>query len=176
MYVLIFVTSGIAAGLLLVAGLAFLSLRATRPSNSGVRNGALAACPDSPNCVSSQASDSTHAMPPITFDGDSAAAMQTVLDVVSEMDGAQVVSSDDEYIHCEFTTSLFRFVDDVEFLLKPDESLIHFRSASRVGHSDFGLNRRRMDEIRRRFIEASRVGRSTTPESENDAGPLDPKS
>ena len=148
-------TIGLTGGLLSIAGLVFLSLGATRPSNLGVRNGTLAVCPDSPNCVSSLTNSQSHAMSPISYESGSKTAMLTVLDVVSDMDGVRVVSTEDGYIHCEFSTSLFRFVDDVEFLLDSDESVIHFRSASRVGHYDFDLNRRRMNEIRQRFIEAS---------------------
>lgn len=159
-------TPGLTLTLLSATGLAFLSFGATRPSNLGVRNGTLAVCPDSPNCVSSLTGRPTHSMAPITYDGDSATAMQSVLDVVSGMDGARVVSSDDEYIHCEFSTPLFRFVDDVEFLLDTDESVIHFRSASRIGHSDFGQNRQRMNEIRSRFTEASSDQRPTTSKSQ----------
>lgn len=165
-------TIGITGGLLSVVGLSFLSLRANRPSNLGVRNGMLAACPDSPNCVSSLTNRQPHSMPPITYDGEAATAMQTVLDVVSNMDGARIVSSEDGYIHCEFSTTLFRFVDDVEFLLDADESVIHFRSASRAGHSDFGLNRRRMNEIRRRFSKATNASRPTTSQSQVSDGKL----
>lgn len=161
---------GLTGGLLSIAGLAFLSLGATRPSNLGVRNGTLAVCPDSPNCVSSLTSTRPHSMPPLTYAGEAETAMQALVDVVSAMDGVRVVSSEDGYIHCEFTTSLFRFVDDVEFLLDADKAVIHFRSASRVGHYDFDQNRRRMNEIRRRFIEASRDPRPTTDRSEVSLG------
>lgn len=163
-------TIGLTGALLPVVGLVFLSLGATRPSNLGVHNGRLAVCPDSPNCVSSQTRSPTHSMPPITYDGDSATAMQTLLDILSGMDGAQVVSSEAEYIHCEFSTPMFRFVDDVEFLLDADKSVIHFRSASRVGHSDFDNNRQRMNEIRSRFTEANNDWRPTTSKSQLSIG------
>lgn len=150
-------TLALTGGLLSAARLAFVSLGAIRPSNLGVRNETLAECPDSPNCVSSLTSRQACAMPPITYEGAAETAMQTVIDVVSGMDDVRVVSTEDRYIRCEFSTSLFRFVDDVEFLVDSAESVIHFRSASRIGHYDFDLNRRRMNEIRRRFIEASSV-------------------
>ncbi len=163
-------TVGLTLALFPVVGLVFLSLGAARRSNLGVHHGTLAVCPDSPNCVSSQTSSLTHSMPPITYDGDSATAMQTLLDIVSGMDGARLVSSEDEYIHFEFSTPLFRFVDDVEFLLDADDSVIHFRSASRVGHSDFDKNRQRMNEIRSRFTEAINVQRPTTSKSQLSIG------
>ncbi|MGZ0174474.1 MAG: DUF1499 domain-containing protein [Planctomycetales bacterium] len=141
--------------LLAVAGLAFLSLRSTRPTGIGVRNGALASCPDSPNCVSSSAASLANQMPPIAFDGDPAVAMQTLRDVIADMDGANLVSVEDRYIHCEFTSAVFRFVDDVEFLLDREESVIHFQSASRTGYSDRGLNRRRMTHLREKFAQFS---------------------
>jgi len=72
---------------------------------------------------------------------------------------AKIVSVEDNYLHVEFRSAIFRFVDDVEFLVvipeeqRPTEQRIHFRSASRVGYSDFGVNRRRMEQIRRAFGE-----------------------
>ena len=146
----------VCTGLLLsVAGLALLSFNATRPNKLGVRNGTLTECPDKPNCVSSFAESRTQSMPPIPIVDDPDAAMQAVLDAISAMDGAKIISSEDDYIHCEFTTPIFRFVDDVEFLLDRNDSVIHFRSASRTGYDDFGVNRARMNEVRRRIAVAT---------------------
>lgn len=75
--------------------------------------------------------------------------MERLKSIVAGMPRAKVVSSTDRYLHAEFTSALFRFVDDVEFLIDPDAKQIHFRSASRVGYSDLGANRRRMEAIER---------------------------
>jgi len=85
---------------------------------------------------------------------DEQTGIQSLRLVIGRMDGAAVISSNDNYLYCEFTTPLFRFVDDVEFLIDHDKRLIHFRSASRSGYDDMGTNRRRMEEIRRLFAQA----------------------
>jgi uncharacterized protein (DUF1499 family) len=64
---------------------------------------------------------------------------------------AKLVQEDDAYLHYEFTSLLLRFVDDVEFLFDDETKTIHFRSASRTGYGDFGVNRRRMEDIRSRI-------------------------
>ncbi len=109
-------------------------------------------CPDSPNCVSTQSEDPAKRMPPLRFDGAVEEARAAILDLLQATTRVRVVEADDDYLHAEFTTPLFRFVDDVEFLIDRKEQRIHFRSASRVGHSDLGANRRRMRKLCRRLI------------------------
>lgn len=75
--------------------------------------------------------------------------MRRIKTVVAEMPRAKIVILENNYLHVEFRSAFFRFVDDVEFLIDPEEQLIHFRSASRVGYSDFGVNRDRMERIRK---------------------------
>lgn len=123
----------------------------TRPSHLGMRDGRLAACPKSPNCVSTQAEDDGHRIDPIRYEGTLEEAKQKLLAVIGSMPRARIVSDEGAYIHAEFTSLIFRFVDDVEFLFDDAEKTIHFRSASRLGHSDLGVNRKRMEEIRKRF-------------------------
>ena len=79
--------------------------------------------------------------------------MQRIKELVEEMPRTKIVTVEDNYLHAEFRSSVFRFVDDVEFLIDPKERAIHFRSASRVGYSDFGVNRRRMEQIEKGFGE-----------------------
>lgn len=134
--------------LLPLIGLAILSLIATPPTDIGPRNGQLAPCPDSPNCVSTFATDETHSMAPLRFDerrGDS--AWQQLPEVVESLPRTTIVAREPDYLRAEFTSALFRFVDDVEFLYDREAGTIHFRSASRVGRSDLGANRRRMQVI-----------------------------
>jgi len=115
----------------------------------GLRNGHLQACPDKPNCVSSEAEkgDKLHAIAP--FSG----ADWQVLRQAIEASGGKIELDDGEYMHATFTSSLFHFVDDVELRFDIAQGLIHIRSASRVGHSDFGVNRKRVEAIRARMLE-----------------------
>ncbi len=138
---------------ILGATLAMMSIFSRKPADLGVANGRLADCPTSPNCVSTQANDAEHRMEPIPFTGSSEEAMQRIKELVEEMPRTKIVTVEDNYLHAEFRSSVFRFVDDVEFLVDPKERAIHFRSASRVGYSDLGVNRRRMEQIQKGFSE-----------------------
>jgi len=133
------------------ATMAILSATARRPGNLGVHEGRLAPCPNTPNCVSSQAEDDAHRMGPIPFDGDADEALARLKAVVAAQPRTTIVSADGDTLHAECTSLLFRFVDDVEFLVDRDAKVIHFRSASRVGRSDLDVNRKRMEEIRKEF-------------------------
>lgn len=112
-----------------------------------------APCPDSPNCVSTQAppTDKTHTIAPIPYTGDRAAAHQRLLAVIQAMPRTTIITVAPEYIYAECRSRLLSFVDDVEFYLDDSAKLIHFRSASRLGRGDLGVNRQRMEEVRRRF-------------------------
>src|SRR6185436_14104063 len=107
-----------------------------RPTNLGVRDGKLATCPNSPNCVSSQATDATHAIQPLAYTGDAAAAMRRLKAVIESMPRTKVVDSRPDYLYAEFSTPLMGFVDDVEFFASG--GAIQVRSASRLGYSDLG--------------------------------------
>jgi uncharacterized protein (DUF1499 family) len=111
--------------------------------------GQLAPCPDKPNCVSSQSdpSDGRHYMQPIVCGVEPAVALERLKEIVLAMPGSALVSEDDTQMHFTFTTRIMRFVDDVELVIDTDAGLVHFRSASRVGHSDLGVNRKRMKKI-----------------------------
>ena len=134
--------------LLVVGGLFLLSFTASKPYNLGTIKGRFAECPDSPNCVSSQAEDELHAMPPIPYEGSIASVLKRIKSTIAaEFSNAKLASENIEYLHFEFTSTIFRFVDDVEFVVDTENSVVHFRSASRVGHSDLGVNRKRMNKI-----------------------------
>lgn len=120
-----------------------------RPTNLGIANGRLADCPASPNCVSSRAADAEHSIAPLTFEDPPAVAFDRLRAVVAAQPGANLISSGDNYLHFEFTSRLMGYIDDVEFQLDPERQEIHFRSASRLGYSDLGVNRKRMEAIRR---------------------------
>ncbi|MEK6803190.1 MAG: DUF1499 domain-containing protein [Nitrospirota bacterium] len=105
-------------------------------------------CPSSPNCVSTQASDQGHGIVPYRYQKTLAGAKEALKTIVANFPRAKLVEEDEAYLHYEFTSLLLRFVDDVEFVFDDDMKTIHFRSASRTGYSDLGVNRRRMEEIR----------------------------
>lgn len=122
----------------------------------GLVDGRLAPCPSSPNCVSSQAdpSDHKHYIAPIAAPGDPERVQARIRSVIAGSKRAKIVEDRPGYIHATYTSALFRFVDDVEFLLDPAAGVVHVRSASRVGYSDLGVNRRRIEDFRRRFAQA----------------------
>ncbi|NBI30861.1 DUF1499 domain-containing protein [Chengkuizengella sp. YPA3-1-1] len=119
---------------------------------SGVKDEKLAECPESPNCVSTQTEDNTKKMEPIAYIISNEEVMEIMVQVINEMSGTKIMIQDSNYLHVTFTTRFLRFVDDVEFYFDEQNKLIHFRSASRTGYSDMGVNQERMVEIRERFL------------------------
>ncbi|MGE5842047.1 MAG: DUF1499 domain-containing protein [Deltaproteobacteria bacterium] len=109
-------------------------------------------CTDSPNCVSTKGKDPCRAMPPLPYIRSGGESMDRLIAIVREMKRATIISSTPSHLHVEFRSALFRFVDDVEFVLDDSARLIHFRSASRTGYYDFGVNRSRMKEISDRYL------------------------
>lgn len=134
--------------LFLMGGLCFAQSGAPP---AGLGGSSLKQCPKSPNCVSSQAGDSEHAIAPITYSDSRAEAYARLKMVLSEMTRMTIVGEKEDYIHAEAKSLIFRFVDDVEFYFPAEGKVIHVRSASRVGNSDLGVNRKRVEEIRERF-------------------------
>jgi len=118
-----------------------------RPANLGVKDGRLAPCKRTPNCVSSQAdpADRDHHIAPIAFRG----SMQELRRAVESMERASVISAERNYLYAEFRTKLMRYVDDVELYYDEKQGLVHVRSASRLGRRDFGVNRNRVEALRR---------------------------
>ena len=119
------------------------------PGGLGIEDGQLAACPDSPNCVSTFSVSTEHQMDPIPFPGSTDHLVEKLKSIVGQLPRTRVVRQTDNYLHVECRSFWFRFVDDVEFLIDAEQKLIHFRSASRVGYSDLGVNRRRMETLQK---------------------------
>lgn len=109
-------------------------------------------CPDSPNCVSSLNSDNRHYIRPIAYSGTAEGALKVLKAVITGLPRTAVMTQKPPYLHVTFTSAIFRFVDDVEFLIDSENEIIHVRSASRVGYWDFGVNRSRVEKIRKLFI------------------------
>lgn len=135
-----------------IAGLLWLGVQSRRaPGHTGVSRGSLLPCPASPNCVVSRGGDAAHTVEPLLFDGDAAAAMRRLRDVLANLPGAHIVTESSTYLRAEVRSRLFGFVDDVECLLDADGGRIDIRSASRVGYGDLGANRARARLIASRF-------------------------
>lgn len=132
----------------LTSSLIFPATTWAASSNLGVKDGYLSPCPDSPNCVVSQNAERTHTISPIVYHTDLATARENLLKVLSVLPRTEVIEQTDNYIRAQSKSRIFKFIDDVEFYFPSDEKVIHLRSASRVGESDLGVNRRRLEQIR----------------------------
>lgn len=117
----------------------------------GVTEGRLAPCPNKPNCITSMTDDEGSRVDPLAYAGPKKNARSTLIDVLEGMKRSKIVTKKDDYIHATFKSGVFGFVDDVEFYLPEDTGVIHVRSAARTGYYDFGVNKRRLEEIREQF-------------------------
>lgn len=131
--------------------MSLFSCSGQRPSNLGVSDNQLAPCPPTPNCVSSDATDLAHQVRPLGFDLPAEEAWEIAKQTVSAMPRTKIISASDDYLHAECSSAVFGFIDDLELHLRPDKSIIAIRSASRMGHSDFGVNRDRVEKLRATF-------------------------
>ena len=140
--------------LLIVAGMFVLASCGGAMPKLGIDSGRLKPCPDTPNCVSSLATDEQHFIEPILVSANPEQTRDIILKSLDEFSRVKVIEAQANYIHAEFTSKIFRFVDDVEFYFPASESgvvRIDIRSASRVGSSDLGVNRKRMEAIREKI-------------------------
>ncbi|MDA3790118.1 MAG: DUF1499 domain-containing protein [Desulfobacula sp.] len=120
----------------------------------GLNNGRLTPCPKTPNCVNSQAAGEKHYIQSIRYAGTHQEARSRLLKVLESENRAKILTAQKNYIRAEFTSAFFRFIDDVEFYFpqaQTGETVIHIRSASRIGYSDLGANRKRIKRIRSKF-------------------------
>jgi uncharacterized protein (DUF1499 family) len=126
-----------------------LALSGSAPTNLGINDGKLAPCLSTPNCVSSQAiNDSQHYIAPIKYESSAQEAYIKVKELLESQKRTQIITQTDNYIYAQATSRLMGFVDDVEFYFNPDTKQIDIRSASRIGESDLGVNRQRIEQIR----------------------------
>tara|TARA_R110002049_G_scaffold22203_4_gene79883 strand:- start:67 stop:507 length:441 start_codon:yes stop_codon:yes gene_type:complete len=137
--------------LLLLSLSTLISCQGTPPKNLGVSEGKLLACPDKPNCVVSfDYESSDNFLEPIKSEEDPKRIKDKILGIVSKNSSAKIVEQKDDYLRAEYTSGIFKFVDDVEFWFG-EPGLVHFRSASRLGYSDLGVNKDRIEAIRFKF-------------------------
>lgn len=124
------------------------SFSGNRPTNLGIDQGQFAPCPTSPNCVSSQSLDAQHQIEPFTYQDSPEKSFEQLEKLLKNTENAKIITQEPNYIYAEFTSDLMGFVDDVEFYLDQQNSVIQVRSASRLGESDLGVNRKRIETIR----------------------------
>ena len=135
-----------------------VSCSGTRTATLGVKEGRLAPCPNSPNCVSTRSADTKHAIDPIAYTTSTEEARNRLEKIVRAMPRTKVVRQEEDYMQLECSSRLFRFVDDVEFWFDDANKVIHCRSASRKGYSDLGVNRKRVEQIREQFSATGQGG------------------
>ena len=130
-------------------------LQGQAPADLGVHDGRLKPPSPTPNSVTSQASlypdhpqRGYSDVAPLPMRGDAAATLARLQAVVQGMQGARVVKVEPDYLYAQVTTHWMKFVDDVEFWVDPVHQVVQVRSASRLGHGDMGVNRRRVDAVR----------------------------
>lgn len=150
----LFLAAVLALAVLFIAALAIASFCSQRPTELGPVDGFLRDCPDTRNCVCSQATRADQRIAPIEFAGSAKEALTKLKTIVAKLrgglfDGSVIAGESENYLHVECTSRLFRFIDDLEFLVDTQRGVIHCRSASRWGRFDFGVNRRRIETIRR---------------------------
>lgn len=111
-------------------------------------------CDSGPHCVSSlqrePAKDARY-LPPIPYTGSPEDAQRRLLEVLAALPRVRIAEVEPGHVHALFVSPLLRFKDDADFFLPPGEAVIHFRSSSRIGYYDFGVNRRRIERVRRAF-------------------------
>jgi uncharacterized protein (DUF1499 family) len=131
----------------------------------GMTDGKLAPCPRRPNCVSSEDDAGSARIEPLAFTGTPGAARECLKRAIQGI-GGTIEFESDGYIWAVFKTTVFRFIDDMEFRLDPRHRVVHLRSASRIGYYDFGVNRRRTAALRQRFLQEQ-----ARPAGSNVVGP-----
>jgi uncharacterized protein (DUF1499 family) len=142
---LVFALAGAAAASVLMASLAWSS---RRPVEVGLIDGRLRKCPETPNCIGSEQQNRAHAVESFPIEPLEPFAAWRVFQRAVEVTGGKLVHADAGYLHAEYRTSVFRFIDDFEARLDVVDGRIHVRSASRVGRSDLGVNRHRLQRLR----------------------------
>lgn len=132
------------------------------PNDLGVAEGRLKLPADTPNSVSSQADlypnhpqHSYARIEPLPSVGDSKSTLGRIKAIIESMPGSEVITYQEHYLYVQFTTRVMKFVDDAEFWFDPQSNVVQVRSASRLGKSDLGVNRKRIEWIRRQLKEIS---------------------
>jgi len=148
------ITGIVIAGLvvLVIAAFAVMGYQSRSGAAPGLQGGHLAACPDRPNCVSSETpEDKAHFIAPLNIPAEDGAAARAALARIIAAMGGRITVDGNDYLAATFTSRVFGFVDDLEIRIDSEGGLVHMRSASRVGYSDRGVNRKRIERLRKMF-------------------------
>ncbi len=137
--------------------MSLLSCSGKRPTNIGVHNSTLTPCPAKPNCVSSDARGSHNVEPLFLGNLSASDAWTLAVKVVDNLHRVTIIRQTETYLHAECQSAILGFVDDLELHLRGAERIIAVRSASRLGRSDFGINRKRIDDLRKTLINQGMV-------------------
>jgi uncharacterized protein (DUF1499 family) len=147
-----------------------LGCAGTPPDGLGVRGAQLAPCPASPNCVCSDARDAAHAVAPLALAAPAERAFELAIEAVAALPRTTIMSRTQDYVHAECRSALFGFVDDLELHLRPESGQIAIRSASRMGYSDLGVNRRRVERLRAALAARGVLHAASAPETPEARG------
>lgn len=138
---------------LIVAFGALLTLQNLKtPTHLGVKEGKLAPMPSKPNAVSSQTDQTDKQVEALAFKDSAEQTLAAVQAALTAMGGNEIQTQQDDYLYTVFTTPTMHYHDDVEIYLDTDAQLVHFRSQSRAGHSDMGVNRKRYEAFRALYL------------------------
>jgi uncharacterized protein (DUF1499 family) len=148
---------------LAASGLALAACAGSPPPSPTAADGPLPPCPPSPNCVSSDATDAAHHVDAFALDVPAADAWDVTRRVVAALPRTGIAAETGRYLRAECRSAVFGFVDDLELELRPDDHLIAVRSASRVGYSDLGVNRRRVERLRAALVSRGVVKATQQP-------------
>jgi uncharacterized protein (DUF1499 family) len=120
----------------------------------GLQNGQLQSCTSSPNCVSSRAKDSEHQVPSLQLQMPPEQSWERVKATITALPRTRIITATSEYLHAECRSAVFGFIDDLELHLLPEQGQIEVRSLARLGYYDFGVNRKRVEQLRSNLLEA----------------------
>ena len=120
----------------------------------GVKDGKFQPCPKSPNCISSQSTNEKHKMEPLSYLTNLEEAKTKIKDIIGSFKRTKLITEEVNYLHFEFRTATFKFIDDVEFYFDDSSKRIHFRSAAQKGYSDMGVNKKRMKKVSKLYLNA----------------------
>lgn len=135
--------------------LIFIQIVSKRPTNIGVKDGKLAECPDIPNCYSTDTSIEHLKVDFIPLIQDVSYSKRIMKEVIAGMSRTKLIKETNDYLYFEFRSLAWRFIDDVELYFNESTKNIHIRSASRIGTNDYGMNPKRIEEIRDGFEKAT---------------------
>ncbi len=147
MFIYSFTTLFVIFGIVLIV----FSIASRKQPELGLANGQLQPCPTTPNCVCSEYQVEGAKIEPLKYNRSATEAWQKLKQAVSET-GGEIIIDEADYLRVIYQTPLLRYIDDVEFRHEKNKQLIHLRSASRVGQSDMGANRKRVEKISKVFM------------------------